>query len=141
MNLSLSNWLPCGGKISVYQFGTKLLREGITPGERYSIDCDSEKIRVTISEDGNRKVSPKARGGLDTPVLDIRDKAFDQFADKGDVLRVVATKNKVIIRLHDQRRKQKITPLLQWFCLCGRYYRMGFKSELFVPLRRQVRFK
>lgn len=65
------------------------VRAGFAPGERFDVEVDGQRVRITKSADGARTVSVRRRGDKELPVIDINSKELLAGFEGMDAVRVV----------------------------------------------------
>lgn len=83
----------------VYFDGEQAIRAGFSPGQKFSLLIDGEKVVLSANKDGSRTVSAKRnpRGGSDYPVIDINSKDLSDLFEGMSSIRVVVQQGKVFL--------------------------------------------
>lgn len=93
------------GKSRIFLEGTKLVREGYNPGERYDIKADGkQRLVLCVSEQGRFKISKRTRNGRTHPVIDINRAELAQIFKGVKTLRCMVAKGKIVITAHFQEK-------------------------------------
>jgi len=90
------------GRKRIWVEGTKLQREGIEPGQRYSLQVKGSQVHLNVSEDGKYKVSKRTRNGRTTPIIDLTAKELAELFDGVETLRVAIKQGVIVISAHHQ---------------------------------------
>ena len=107
------------GTKRIWLQGQKLASQGIKPGMRYSLECDTDKICLVFSQDGKRLVSKKKVKDSLLPVMDVRaDEIEEVFGDNVERVRVVIRSNEIIITLHhlEAAEHERLERLIKKLC-------------------------
>lgn len=84
--------------------GTRLSKEGITPGTRYQVMYDKDHTRVLVHiGTGDRVVSKRSRNGREHPIIDINSKELAElFGGPVGRVRVLIKPTGIVVSLHHQ---------------------------------------
>ncbi|MDO9099696.1 MAG: DNA cytosine methyltransferase [Caldisericota bacterium] len=94
------------GRPRIYFDGLQAIRAGFSPGERFNVDVDGQRIVISKNDDGSRAVSARRRQDEDLPVIDINSAELLAVFDGMDAVRVVVGKGKIfLLPLASEMRK------------------------------------
>lgn len=90
------------GKRRLWLEGGCLSSQGISPEQRFDVEVDAERKRLTIElkEDGARKVSGRTRGDRRLPIIDIATADLGALFGEAERVRVVVQSNVIVVTLH-----------------------------------------
>jgi len=102
------------GKARIYLEGAMLEREGFTQGSNYSRSITKDKLKLTLIEGGQYKVSRKMKGGNERPVIDIRSEALNELSVGGRVRVLITNKTILVLRhFNDERIAERMVRLIE----------------------------
>jgi DNA (cytosine-5)-methyltransferase 1 len=102
------------GKPRIYLEGYMLEREGFTRGVNYSRSVTNEKLKLTVIEGGQYKVSKKSKQGREYPVIDIRTEALNELSVGGRVRVLITNKTILVLRhFNDERIAERMKLLIE----------------------------
>jgi DNA (cytosine-5)-methyltransferase 1 len=102
------------GKPRIYLEGIMLEREGFTQGIKYSRSVTKDKLKLTVIEGGQYKVSKKSKQGRELPVIDIRTEALNELAVGGRVRVLITNKTILVLRhFNDERIADRMKLLIE----------------------------
>lgn len=81
----------------VYFDGVQAVRAGFSPGQKYDLLIEGDKVVLSANDDGSRTVSTKRKGEVDYPVVDINSKELLALFDGMSSIRVVVQQGRVIL--------------------------------------------
>lgn len=81
----------------LYFDGAQAVRAGFSPGQKYDLVIDDQKVVLAANNDGTRTVSSKKKGDKDYPVVDINSKELLKIFDGMSAIRVVVQQDKVYL--------------------------------------------
>ncbi|MDP2759922.1 MAG: DNA cytosine methyltransferase [Sideroxyarcus sp.] len=81
----------------LYLDGLQAVRAGFSPGDKYDIAIDGEKLVLSANKDGSRTVSRKMRGDKELPVIDINSGELLAMFKGMDSVRIMVREDKVFI--------------------------------------------
>lgn len=98
--------------------GMKLVRAGIGPGDRFSLEWDAESGRITLAfkEDGDRVVSKRTRHNREMPIIDIGGDAVETALGEGlERAQVTIFKGRIVVDVHpdDKAARERIERLVE----------------------------
>jgi DNA (cytosine-5)-methyltransferase 1 len=98
------------GRPRFYLDGLQAIRAGFSPGEKFEVEVDGQKVIIHKCEDGSRTVvakNVKRKGETSvTPVIDINSKELLAIFEGMDAIRVVVSNDRVyLLPLASQARK------------------------------------
>ncbi|WP_028492679.1 DNA cytosine methyltransferase [Thioalkalivibrio sp. ALE19] len=91
------------GRKRLWLEGQRLARLGITPRLKYSlteIEGGSKGIRLSFTDEGDRKVSRRKRGERELPVIDIANDDISRVLGDSERVRVVVREGRIDVTLH-----------------------------------------
>jgi DNA (cytosine-5)-methyltransferase 1 len=102
------------GKARIYLEGKMLEREGFTQGINYSRSVTKSKLKLTVVDGGQYKVSKRSRNGFEHPVIDIRTEALSELAVGGRVRVLITNKTILVLRhFNDERIADRMKLLIE----------------------------
>lgn len=94
------------GRPRIFFDGLQAIRAGFSPGERFNVDVDGQRIVISKNDDGSRTVSARRRQDEELPVVDINSAELLAIFDGMDAVRVVVGEGKVyLLPLASESRK------------------------------------
>jgi DNA (cytosine-5)-methyltransferase 1 len=85
------------GAPRVYLDAAQAARAGFTPGERFTVEVDGQRVTVSKHPDGARTVSRRRRGDQDLPVIDINSGELLAAFKGMDAVRVVVSEDRIYL--------------------------------------------
>ena len=106
------------GAQRIWLEGMKLVRAGIEPGDRFSLEWDAESGRITMlfGEDGDRVVSKRSRHNRTMPVIDVGGDAVSTALGEGlERAQVTIFKGRIVVDVHpdDKAARERIGRLVE----------------------------
>lgn len=85
------------GAPRLYLDGLQAIRTGFSPGDKYDIVVDGDKLILSANKDGSRVISRRMRGDIECPVIDINSQELLSMFDGMSSVRVVVRAGQVFI--------------------------------------------
>lgn len=106
------------GAPRIFLDGLQAARAGFSPGDRFDIEVNSDRLTLSARKDGSRIVSRRTGKGGDQAVIDINNKALLALFDGMSAVRVVVHADCVYFlplasEIHKKERLQRITKKMQ----------------------------
>jgi DNA (cytosine-5)-methyltransferase 1 len=76
--------------------GQQAVRAGFSPGDRYEVIINEDRVVVEARHDGSRAVSRRVKGDKVLPVIDVESKQLLDLFEGMDSVRMVVTQGKVV---------------------------------------------
>jgi len=96
------------GSPRIYLDGLQAVRAGFSPGDKYDIVIDGDKLVLAANKDGSRVVSKKKRGEVEYPVIDINSRDLLAMFEGMKAVRVVVKGDQVyILPVASESRKRE----------------------------------
>lgn len=116
--ISISKLGEHRGTSRLWLEGMKLVRAGINPGDRYSVEWDSETGRITLDfrDDGDRTVSKRERNSRVIPIIDINGESIETALGEGiERAQVTIYKGRIVVDVHpdDKAARERIDRLVE----------------------------
>lgn len=81
----------------LYFDGVQAVRAGFSPGQKYDLVVEDQKVVLSANKDGSRTVSAKKKGDKSYPVIDINSKELLSIFEGMSAVRVVVQQDKVYL--------------------------------------------
>ncbi len=88
------------GKKRLWLEGTKLQREGITPGAKFNLVFRESKMIISVCDEGQFTVSRRESNGKVSPIIDVMVSEMAALFEGIDMLRVSIRKGTLIVSAH-----------------------------------------
>lgn len=105
------------GAPRIFLDGLQAARAGFSPGDRFDIDVEADRLTLTVRKDGSRTVSRRVRPDGDQAVIDINSRELLALFDGMSAVRVVVNADRVYLlplasEIHKKARLARITQKL-----------------------------
>ena len=80
-----------------YLDGAQAVRAGFSPGQKFDLVIEDQKIVLSANNDGSRTVSSKKKGDQSYPVIDINSKELLKLFDGMSAIRVVVQPDRIYL--------------------------------------------
>jgi len=99
----------------VYFDGMQAIRAGFSPGQKYDVDIDGNRVVLSANKDGSRTVCAKRKGEVDYPVVDINSKELLALFDGMSSIRVIVQGGKVYLLplASEVKKRERITRIAE----------------------------
>lgn len=80
-----------------YMDGTQAVRAGFSPGQKFDLIIEDQKVVLSANNDGSRTVSSKKKGDKSYPVIDINSKELLKLFDGMSAIRVIVKPDRIYL--------------------------------------------
>lgn len=81
----------------IYFDGLQAVRAGFSPGQKFEVEIDGNRVVLSANKDGSRTVSTKRKNDIDYPVIDLNSKALAEVFEGMSAIRVIVQQDKVYL--------------------------------------------
>lgn len=101
------------GQPRLFLDGQQAVRAGFSPGDRYEVTIDGDRLTLEARDDGSRVVSKRDRAGHTLPVIDLNSAKLLALFEGMDSVRMIVTPGKVIFLplASEKAKKERLTRL------------------------------